>query len=253
MAKRDEILAYIAQEFEIPGFPDSSVNGLQVEGKAEITRVAVAVDAAFAVAEDAIKQKAELLIVHHGLFWAGSIPVTGSHQRLLSLMLGAELNLVAIHLPLDAHATLGNNFGLAKFLELAEVKPAAPYNGRNIGCIGRNVRKQKFSEICDTLALLPGASTPVFNLAFGPSIPERICVVSGAAVDTMYRFKDDGFDTLITGEPRQNAYHFAKENKLNIICAGHYATETIGVRALGAELEKRFKVESVFVDHPTGI
>ena len=163
------------------------------------------------------------------------------------------MSLVAAHLPLDANELHGNNFELARLLELDDLEPAARYEGSFVGCVGDNKRRKNLGDLVASLKTLDGATSDPLVLNFGPSTPERVCIVSGAGADQLYNFEHENFDTLITGEPRQAAYHFCKENKLNAIFAGHYATETIGVQKLGAELTQRFSVSCEFIDEPTQI
>lgn len=234
-------------------FQDSSLNGLQIEGSEKVDNIAVAVDAGLETLRQAIHLKANFVLVHHGLFWGKVIPICKAHKTLVKEALNADISLYAVHLPLDAHQTVGNNFQLGKALALSHLKPCAEYHGQLIGCHGVNDRNLSLSDIADTLCKLPGAGLPPLTLAFGPVIPEKIVIVSGAGAEELTQFEKDDFDTFITGEPRQSAYHFAKENKLNVIFAGHYATETLGVIALGKNLSERFGLNYTFIDIPTGI
>lgn len=252
MPTRQSVIALLDSELCTESFPDSSLNGLQIEGCEEISAVAVAVDAGLAVLEAAIARKANLLIVHHGMIWDRPFAITESYRRKIGLAIEHGLNLYASHLPLDAHPQYGNNFGLATLLGLTDLQAAVPHRDRLIGCIGRNPSCRTLEEFAAQLRELPGAGDTL-TLGFGPTIPERICIVTGAGADTLQIAKREGFDTLITGEPRQSAYHYAKEHSLNLICGGHYATETIGVQALGRLLEQRFSLPWSFIDHPTGI
>ena len=252
MPTRHSVIELLDSELHTQDFPDSSLNGLQIEGSEEISSVAVAVDAGLAVLEAAISRNVTLLIVHHGMIWDRPFAITNSYKRKVALAIENGLNLYASHLPLDAHPTLGNNFGLAALLGLSNARAAVPHRDRLIGCVAENQRGSTLKELAERVSQLPGASGTL-TLPFGPSIPERICVVTGAGADTLQLATREGFDTLITGEPRQSAYHYAQEHSLNLICGGHYATETIGVQALGRLLEQRFSLPWSFIDHPTGI
>lgn len=253
MANLLELVKYTAQKLEHGIFCDNSVNGLQVQGSAEVTKIAAAVDGAFETAKMAKDCGANLLLVHHGILWGKDLPVVGAHRELLKFLIENELSLVASHLPLDAHQELGNNFLLAKYLGLGELQQFLPYDGQLIGCLGKNTSKDSVTTLRDKLKNLQGATPNFTCLEFGPKVPEKIGVCSGSAVDAIQRFQLDGFDTFITGEPKQFAYHFAKENRLNVICAGHYATETLGVKALAEHLAAKFNIDWEFIDHPTGI
>lgn len=252
MTKLTDILGYLDTTLKTKEFKDASLNGLQVEGSEHVSKVCVSVDSGQTVIDEAVKRKAELLIVHHGIFWGNSLAVKGAHKKLLQTLLQANVSLYASHIPLDAHPDWGNNFQLAKLLELSDVIPAIPYNGSLIGCVGTNKKLYSLAQITEKLKTLSGAQEPVV-CAFGPQTPHRIACMSGSGTDTMYRYVEDGFDTLISGEPKQAAYHFAKDNQLNIIYGGHYATETLGVKAIAVALEKKFGVVTEFIDHPTGI
>jgi len=251
VATRESILQFLNSELHSSHFDDSSLNGLQVEGTDEISKIAVSVDSGLSICESAVELGADLLIVHHGLFWGGAVPIVQVHRKVVSTLIKGNLNLFASHLPLDANEKFGNNFGLARYLGLAELEKCAEHRGSYLGAKGKN--SLTFEELLAKLRMLPGGDAPISTLRFGPMNPERVAVVTGAAADELYRFEADNFDTLITGEPRQFAYHFCKERNLNAIFAGHYRTETIGVRLLGEELSKRFGVEYEFIDEPTGI
>lgn len=252
MPTRQTVIDLLDSELDTFNFPDSSLNGLQIEGHEQVTQVAVAVDAGLAVLEEAVRRKADLLIVHHGMIWDRPFPITESYRRKIALALENGLSLYASHLPLDAHPVLGNNFGLASLLGLTAARAAVPHRDRLIGCVAENSNGTSLTELAKRLDQLPGACSTL-TLAFGPAIPQKICIVTGAGADSLSLAKREGFDTLITGEPRQSAYHYAQEHSLNLICGGHYATETIGVQALGKLLEQRFSIPWSFIDHPTGI
>ena len=251
MAQLGEIVSFLNRELRVSDFADSSLNGLQVEGSETISKVAVAVDAGQAVIEAAVKTGAQALIVHHGLFWGKPLAITGAHRRAVSTLLENRLSLLTYHLPLDAHVEWGNNFALGKILGLQHLQSAFPYHGNNIGCIGES--SQTVSQLAATLGSLDGATTGPQVLNFGPSPSRRIGIISGAGADALYELPRLGIDTFITGEPRQFAYHFARDNALNVIFAGHYATETLGVKELGKALTLKFNTEWEFINLPTGI
>jgi dinuclear metal center YbgI/SA1388 family protein len=232
-------------------FEDLALNGLQVEGSSEVKKVAVAVDSGLSIIKQAVELSADFLFVHHGIFWGRVNPVTGVYRKVLGELLENDLSLFASHLPLDAHPQFGNNFGLARLLSLTSIESAINHRGKMIGAIGWN--ELSFEELLRRLKELPGGDSPIAALRFGPERPNRVAVVTGAAADTLMEFETEGFDTLITGEPKQFAYHFCKERGLNAIFAGHYRTETVGVRLIAEEIERRFKLPFQFIDEPTGI
>ena len=250
---RESLVSFLDSRIDIHSISDSCVNGLQIEGKEIICKISVSVDCGLSVVEEAIEKNTDLLIVHHGIFWGGSIPLVGPMKKLFHSALTHGLSVYAAHLPLDAHQEWGNNFVLAGMLGLANLKPAIPYNGGLIGCIGENSKSSSLSALEESLGKLPGARTPLLSLPFGPAIPQKICIVTGSGSDALWAAKKEGFDTLITGEPRQSCYHAAKEFGVNVIFGGHYATETVGVQAVARAIQKEFNIPWVFLDQPTGI
>jgi dinuclear metal center YbgI/SA1388 family protein len=228
---------------------DGAVNGLQVENSGAVTRIAAAVDAGLATVRLAIAAKADLLIVHHGLFWSPSHPWTGRKYELLRLLLDHNLAVYSSHLPLDAHPRLGNNALLCAALGLKNLRPFFLSHGQCIGFqsrtkILRNDLAQRLHRATAVKPLLiPG----------GKTVCERIGVVTGGAGNELKRAAEEGVDTFITGEGSHWTFGVAEELGLNMFYGGHYATETFGVKALVAHLSKRFRVPWSFLDHPTGL
>lgn len=253
MAELCAILDYISGEMQCDVFQDASLNGLQIEGNQTVNHLAVCVDAAVSTVEKAADIGADALLVHHGIFWGKPFPISGAKRRLIETALRNNLSLIAMHLPLDAHPTLGNNAILAELLELDDRRSAIPYGGKALACIGENRRAHTREVLLQKLAELPGAVPQFTRLCFGPAVPQRVCVISGSAADALYEFEKEGFDTFISGEPKQFAYHFCKENRLNAFFPGHYATETVGVKALADNIAKSFSIPWTFIDEPTGI
>ena len=252
MAELTKIISFLDETLASPSFSDASLNGLQVEGSKEVSNVAVAVDVSLELVSHPDAKSADLLIVHHGLFWGKPLAIAGPHKRVIGSLFESNTSLYTSHLPLDAHAELGNNQCLAELLELCEVVSAGDYNGIKIGRLGLNKQKLSIENFDQKLSSLEGDFKPLI-LPFGPKTPERVMIVSGSAADMLYAHKSEKFDTFITGEPKQFAYHYAKEHGLNAIFAGHYSSETLGVKALGKLLEEKFSVKWKFVDIPTGI
>jgi len=253
MAQLNEIINFIEEEFRLEEFVDASLNGLQIEGSASISLLASAVDCSIETVKQAIDRGAQALLVHHGVFWGKSLPLIGAHRELAKLCLAGDLSVIAVHLPLDAHPEFGNNFLIARALELTNLSAAIEYGEQDIGCLGSPTGTPTLSELAQSLKKASQVNFEPLVLPFGPSHPRRIAIVSGAAADALQAHQLHDFDTLITGEPRHSAYHYAKENGLNAIFAGHYASEVFGVKALGQELMRRFGVKHEFIDCPTGI
>jgi dinuclear metal center YbgI/SA1388 family protein len=228
---------------------DGAVNGLQVENRGPITRLAAAVDASLATAKLAVQAGANLLLVHHGLFWGPSHPWTGKRYELLKVLLEADLAVYSSHLPLDAHPRLGNNVRLCSALGLKNLKPFFVSHGAPIG-FRANLRIGR-EELAASVTRVTGVEARV--LPGGPSVCRRIGVVTGGAGGDLKVAATEGVDTFITGEGPHWTYALAEELGLNVIYGGHYATETFGVKALAEHLSKRFGIPWVFLDYPTGL
>lgn len=229
---------------EISDYPNA-LNGLQVGNGGTVTRVAAAVDACEPVLRAAVDAGADLLIVHHGLFWGGLSAVTGAFRRKLKLALDANLAVYSAHLPLDAHAEVGNNVLLGRALGLGgDLSPFLKIGVRGELSISR----------ADLQARLTGAvGGPVHLAPGGPERIRRVGIVTGGAGGEIFQAAAEGVDTFITGEGPHWTYTAAEESGINLFYAGHYATETFGVRALAGHIEQTFGLPWSFVDHPTGL
>jgi len=228
---------------------EGAVNGLQVENRGNVTHIAAAVDASLATVKLAIAAKADLMIVHHGLFWSPSHPWTGKKYKLLRLLVENNLAVYSSHLPLDAHPRLGNNAQLCAALGLRKLKPFFFSHGRFIGFQAR--QKIPRADLARRLERATGAK-PRW-IPGGPEICRRIGVVSGGAGGDLKLAAADGVDTFITGEGPHWTYAAAEDLGLNVLYGGHYATEPFGVKALAAHLSRKFKLPWEFLDHPTGL
>jgi dinuclear metal center YbgI/SA1388 family protein len=228
---------------------DGAANGLQVGNSGAVTRIAAAVDASLATVKLAIKAKADLMIVHHGLFWSPSHPWTGKKHELLRLLIENDLAVYSSHLPLDAHPKLGNNAQLCAALGLKNLRPFFVTHGQIIGFKAQT--KISRAELAARLVRATGAKPRV--IPGGKSICKKIGVVTGGAGGDLKQAVDEGVDTFITGEGPHWTYAVAEELGLNVFYGGHYATETFGVKALALHLSKRFKLPWTFIDHPTGL
>ncbi|HSU56253.1 MAG TPA: Nif3-like dinuclear metal center hexameric protein [Candidatus Dormibacteraeota bacterium] len=245
------ISAYCNKLLRVGAMEDypGAVNGLQVENTGHVSRIAAAVDASLATVRLAVAAKADLLIVHHGLFWGPSHPWTGRRYELLRSLLAADLAVYSCHLPLDAHSSLGNNALLCDALGLRKRRPFFLSHGQTIGY--RAHSKIRRGDLSDRLRKATGAEARV--IPAGPEFCRRIGVVSGGAGGDLKIAAAEGVDTFITGEGPHWTYALAEELGINVIYGGHYATETFGVKALAAHLSARFRVPWTFVDHPTGL
>ncbi|MBI5773660.1 MAG: Nif3-like dinuclear metal center hexameric protein [Verrucomicrobia bacterium] len=228
---------------------DGAVNGLQVENCGSVTRIAAAVDASLATVRLAIAARADLLIVHHGLFWSPTHPWTGRRYELLRLLLDNNLAVYSSHLPLDLHRTLGNNAQLCAAIGLKKLRPFFFEKGRHIGF--QREAKISRTELSRRLARALGRA-PIL-LPGGPEMCRRIGVVTGGAGGELKLAAAEGVDTFITGEGPHWTFPLAEELRVNVLYGGHYATETFGVKALAAHLAKKFRVPWIFLDHPSGL
>jgi dinuclear metal center YbgI/SA1388 family protein len=226
-----------------------AVNGLQVENSGTVTRIAATMDANLAIVKLAVAAKADLLLVHHGLFWTPSHPWTGKKHELLQLLIENNLAVYSSHLPLDAHPKLGNNAQLAAALGLRNLKPFFTSHGQPIGF--KTQTKISRAELAKKLERALGAKPNV--IPGGAEICERIGIVTGGAGGDLKLAAAEGVDTFITGEGPHWTFALAEELGLNVFYGGHYATETFGVKALAADLSKKFRLPWVFLDHPTGL
>jgi dinuclear metal center YbgI/SA1388 family protein len=226
-----------------------AVNGLQVENRGTITRIAAAVDASLATVKLAVAARADLLIAHHGLFWSPAHPWTGRRHELLQLLLANNLAVYSSHLPLDLHPKLGNNARLCAALGLRKLRPFFFSHGQ---CIGfQTSTRLSRTELAKRLERATGAK-PLL-IPGGREVCGRIGVVTGGAGGDLKQAAAEGVDTFITGEGPHWTYALAEELGVNVLYGGHYATETFGVKALAAELAAKFKVPWTFLDHPTGL
>ena len=232
-------------------FVDSAraFNGLQVENSGRVTRIAAAVDATPSTVELAAAAGANLLIVHHGLFWNARHPWTGHQYRLLRVLLDNDLAVYSSHLPLDAHPVLGNNAGLAKALRLSRAHPFFKHHEHQIGV--QVTAQLDRRELYDRLERVLGRA-PILAEG-GPKVCRRIGIVTGAAGDQLDQAAGEGVDTFITGEGPHWSYARAEELGINVFYGGHYATETFGVKALSDHLSKKFRIPSIFIEYPTGL
>lgn len=243
-----EYLERYLRHADIPDYPGAA-NGLQLENSGRVTRLGAAVDACEPVIAEATRRGISLLLVHHGLMWDQHLPAfTGARYRKLKTAITADLAIFSSHLPLDAHPTVGNAAQLAKAIGLRKMKPFFLYQGEPIGMRGelpltRDVLARRIEKTVGPAHLCAG----------GPERIRRIGIVTGAAGSEIAAVAREGIDTFITGEGPHWSYTAAEELGVNIFYAGHYATETFGVKALTEHLSQKFRVPWAFIDHPTGL
>lgn len=252
MADLREIVEYLDTYLDVASILDASGahNGLQVDSRSPVERICAAVDASQATIDAAASEGAQLLLVHHGLFWGDPLPVVGRTYRRLRSLFDADLSVYAAHLPLDVHPEVGNNVLLARALGL-EVEGRfgewSGFEGVGVWCsadlplegLAARVRSACGSEP----HVIPG----------GPGHVRRVGIVTGGAGSLIAAAHAAGLDTFVTGEGAHHTFHDAVELGVNVLYAGHYATETLGVKELAARLADRFDLGWSFVDRPTGL
>lgn len=234
---------------EIPDYPGAH-NGLQVANSGRVTSIACAVDATLPVIEQAAAAGAGLLIVHHGLFWAGVQAIRGAYYRKLKLCFEADLAVYSAHIPLDVHPKLGNNVLVARALGLTKCEPFLEWKGIPIG-LKAKVEMTR-SAFADRVRRAVGGG-PVHVAPGGPERVQTVGVITGGGGSEVTAVAEEGVDTFVTGEGPHHTFGQAEEAGVNLLYAGHYATETFGVRALADHLGKRFRVPHLFIDHPSGL
>jgi dinuclear metal center YbgI/SA1388 family protein len=252
-----EIIAELDALLSPERFDDYCVNGLQVPGPSEIHTVATGVSANVALFEQGAQEHAQLLLVHHGLFWGSGVrTIDATLKRRLQLLFDTDMALAAYHLPLDAHPELGNNALLAKALGSTDLAPFALHHGQPIGFLatlpGDNDAPGLPAQDLFARVQAITARTPLI-LGDGPANVRRLAIVSGAGSDYIAEAAAAGADALLTGEPAERATAEAREAGIHLIAAGHHATETFGVRRLGEHLAERFDLRHVFLDVPNPV
>ena len=259
-----QVTEYLDGYLRVREVPDdaAALNGLQVENAGAIGCIVAAVDASQATIDGLLRnlegsnpQSSPLLIVHHGLFWDGNQPVTGRRYRRLRALFKQDAALYSAHIPLDIHAEVGNNPVLARSLRLSDLSPFGNHKGIQLGVAGNTpatvtTREALVSSLATTLGLV---ASDIRLIPGGPERIKRVGVITGGAGSAILQARDAGCDTFITGEGAAHTFFDAMEGGINVLYAGHYATETLGVKALAAHLSTHFNLPWAFHDHPTGL
>jgi dinuclear metal center YbgI/SA1388 family protein len=252
MTERDAILEYLDQLLEPAAFADYCPNGLQVPGRETVEKVVTGVSATLALFEAAAERGAGMVIAHHGVFWSGGPEaLTPALARRLKLLLTNDINLAAYHLPLDAHAEAGNNALLCDALGLARAEAFGEHRGNTIGWIGAAAPAIGADELRERIRRATGRDPLFFE--HGPERIERVAIISGGGAGNLAEAIAARADAFITGEPAERVMAESREGGIHFAAAGHYATETFGVRRIGELLAERFGVEHEFVDLPNPI
>jgi len=247
---RNDLVTYLDELLSIKTIADFGPQGLQIEGRAQVNKLAVAVDSSHAAIDAALAAEADMLLVHHGIFWGPSKRIAGAFGRKVRRFIENDLNLYGAHLALDAHPALGNNAELCRVLGLEPVGSYFSYKGLDLGVMAQGDGALSFEQL---LARFTAAlQTPLKVDAAGPEIVRKIAICSGDAARSIEEAYDRGCDTLITGELDYTVVHAPAELGMNVIYGGHYVTETLGVQALARHLQAHFQLPWVFIDLPVG-
>jgi len=248
---RDRIINFVDGYLDSKSIKDRSQNGLQVEGKMEVGKIVFGVSASLELIRRAAAAGADMIVVHHGLFWGRPLPVKGPFRKKLETLLNNGITLAAWHLPLDKHPLSGNNAQILKLLGAGRLKPFGVYDGVTIGFKGSFPRPKPVREIIKTLR--GRLSADILPLNFGPENIRTLGVVSGGGQSMFPQAIEAGLDLYITGEVSEHVQETARENGTNFISAGHYNTEKTGVWALEKLLRSRFRVKTEFIDVPNPV
>jgi dinuclear metal center YbgI/SA1388 family protein len=243
---RDDLSTFLLSYLRTDDYTDDCPNGLQVEGTKEVKKIFTAVSASVELFKIAETQNADTIIVHHGIIWNFERPLyKGGYRERIRILLANNMNLYGFHLPLDAHEEIGNNAQLCRQLDVKNMRPFGNIKGQYIGMKGEinKINKKSFFK---QISSLVERDPLIFD--FGPDQIEKVGVISGGAQKYFDQAVSDGLDVYVTGEVSEHIMHYAKEEKIHFVSAGHYATEKFGIIALGQLLEKKFDVEIKFID-----
>jgi dinuclear metal center YbgI/SA1388 family protein len=250
MMEREKLVAYLDDYLRIAENADYGPQGLQVEAASkDIQRIALSVDVSPLIIEAAANWQADMLLVHHGVLWRDVERISGPLGERVRLLLQNSINLYAAHLPLDAHPEVGNNAVLAQILGVDVTTWWCAPKGTPIGVLGSMQQRSNLTELVDSLE--ERLHTKVRVLAHGPKAVEKVAIISGFGADQVAEAKALGADTFVTGETSHANYWAAADYGMNLVYAGHYATETVGVQALGQHLAEKFGLDVQFFDFPT--
>lgn len=234
---------------------DPSRNGIQIEnsdvsGK-QIRKIAYAVDACEQTVLEAAELGADMLFVHHGLFWGGCEPIVSHTYKRIAPFIKNDIALYAMHIPLDANNPYGNNYGLAERVNLKNAEPFGEWKGMKVGVKGELPAPMTIEELAEKI-LNPGEK-PLCILPFGKKQIKTVGIISGGAAEDVEQAIQENLDAFVTGEIEHSLYHLVKESGINMISGGHYQTETVGVNLIREKVEKELGIEGIFIDFPTNL
>jgi dinuclear metal center YbgI/SA1388 family protein len=252
MAETSTVISHLddlLQMSKVPDYPGAH-NGLQLANDGVICRVAAAVDACLPVIQQAVDQEVDLLLVHHGMFWSGVQPIRDAYYQKLKLAMEHNLAIYSAHIPLDIHESLGNNAQLIQTIGVENSQSFFPWKGV---LLGQRAEVDWSRDECVQRVQKAIGGSRVHCSAGGPSRVRQIAVITGGAGSEVAAVAAQGIDTFITGEGPHHTYALAEELGVNLLYAGHYATETFGVKALATHMSEKFDVPWDFIDHPSGL
>lgn len=257
--KRVDLVNWLNTYLAIGDYSDISLNGLQVEGSEDLQKIAFAVDSSLSTFKQAADIGADMLIVHHGLFWGSPLAITGMHKERVRYLLETNLSLYAAHIPLDAHQEIGNNWGLAKLIGMTDLEDFGTWKGQPIGVKGIFPNPVTLKDLADNieniLSQISGGKTtePLMVHNGGELEIGSLGIISGGASWDVITAANDNLDAFLTGEPKHETFYEAFERGINAMYAGHYMTETVGVNLLAEKIKGEFGLEVEFIHLPTGL
>ena len=247
MAKLQDIIQWCDQTLKSPEFKDYAPNGLQIEGKTEVHKILVAVTASQDAIDAAIRENADLLLVHHGYFWKGeAYPITGMRGKRIKSLIQHDISLLAYHLPLDSHPSLGNNAAIADLLELERIETLDPSERHPIGNIGYLNQPMPVEEFKKFVS--EKLKFDVTHLPADKNMIEKVGFCTGGAQDFIVKAAEQGCDAYISGEVSERTFYEAKELDVHYFACGHHATERYGVQRLGQAISEQFDIEYVYFE-----
>ena len=247
MAKLQDIIQWCDQTLKSPEFKDYAPNGLQIEGKTEVHKILAAVTASQDAIDAAIRENADLLLVHHGYFWKGeAYPITGMRGKRIKSLIQHDISLLAYHLPLDSHPSLGNNAAIADLLKLERIEALDPSERHPIGNIGYLNQPMPVEEFKKFVS--EKLKFDVTHLPADKNMIEKVGFCTGGAQDFIVKAAEQGCDAYISGEVSERTFYEAKELGIHYFACGHHATERYGVQRLGQAISEQFDIEYVYFE-----
>ena len=247
MAKLQDIIQWCDQTLKSTEFKDYAPNGLQIEGKTEVHKILAAVTASQDAIDAAIRENADLLLVHHGYFWKGeAYPITGMRGKRIKSLIQHDISLLAYHLPLDSHPSLGNNAAIADLLRLERIEALDPSERHPIGNIGYLNQPMPVEEFKKFVS--EKLKFDVTHLPADKNMIEKVGFCTGGAQDFIVKAAEQGCDAYISGEVSERTFYEAKELDVHYFACGHHATERYGVQRLGQAISEQFDIEYVYFE-----